>query len=210
MLSTENKNEINSDTTTISPSLKLNSTWIFWYASRKEKDHHIPYNERLSNIAEFNTLEDFFKYYTYLKSVQDIERNTDLGLFKKGYQPLWESCPDGGCWFLRFKKTDDPIDIDVKWEKLLLALVGEQFDEPNMLGAVLSIRGRETIIELWFNYFKYEKIKNGVAQKLRSLLNLDQSFTVYFKDNEKSLQDKSTLRNAETYSFVQQRKSTFN
>jgi translation initiation factor 4E len=210
MLSTENKNEINSESTSISPSLKLNSTWIFWYASRKEKDHHIPYNERLSNIAEFNSLEDFFRYYTYLKSVQDIERNTDLGLFKKGYQPLWESCPDGGCWFLRFKKTDDPMDIDIKWEKLLLALVGEQFDEPNMLGAVLSIRGRETIIELWFNYFKYEKIKNGVAQKLRSLLNLDQSFTVYFKDNEKSLQDKSTLRNAETYSFVQQRKSTFN
>jgi translation initiation factor 4E len=210
MLSTENKNEINSESTSISPSLKLNSTWIFWYASRKEKDHHIPYNERLSNIAEFNSLEEFFRYYTYLKSVQDIERNTDLGLFKKGYQPLWESCPDGGCWFLRFKKTDDPVDIDIKWEKLLLALVGEQFDEANMLGAVLSIRGRETIIELWFNYFKYEKIKNGVAQKLRSLLNLDQSFTVYFKDNEKSLQDKSTLRNAETYSFVQQRKSTFN
>jgi translation initiation factor 4E len=210
MLSTENKNEINSESTSISPSLKLNSTWIFWYASRKEKDHHIPYNERLSNIAEFNSLEEFFRYYTYLKSVQDIERNTDLGLFKKGYQPLWERCPDGGCWFLRFKKTDDPVDIDIKWEKLLLALVGEQFDEANMLGAVLSIRGRETIIELWFNYFKYEKIKNGVAQKLRSLLNLDQSFTVYFKDNEKSLQDKSTLRNAETYSFVQQRKSTFN
>jgi translation initiation factor 4E len=193
-----------------SESLKLNSNWIFWYASRKEKDHHIPYDERLSNIAEFNTLEEFFKYYLYLKSVQDIERNTDLGLFKKGYRPLWESCPDGGCWFLRFKKTDDPMDIDVQWEKLLLALVGEQFDEPNMLGAVLSIRGRETIIELWFNYFKYDKIKNGVAQKLRSLLQLDQSFTVYFKDNEKSLQDKSTLRNAETYSFVQQRKSTLN
>jgi translation initiation factor 4E len=191
-------------------SLRLNSIWTFWYASRKEKDHHIPYDERLTNIAEFNTLEEFLKYYLYLKPVQDIERNTDLGLFKKGYRPLWESCPDGGCWFLRFKKTDDPVDIDAKWEKLLLALVGEQFEEANMLGAVLSIRGRETIIELWFNYFKYDKIKNGVAGKLRSFLQLDQSFTVYFKDNEKSLQDKSTLRNAETYSFVQQRKSTFN
>jgi translation initiation factor 4E len=106
------------------PSLKLNSVWVFWYASRKEKHHHIPYGERLMNIAEFNTLEDFFKYYLYLKSVPDIERNTDLGLFKKGYQPLWESCPDGGCWFIRFKKTDDPADIDVKWEKLLFALVG--------------------------------------------------------------------------------------
>lgn len=194
----------------IPPSLKLNSVWIFWYASRKEKDHHIPYGERLCNIAEFSSLDDFFKYYLYIKSVQDIERNTDLGLFKKGYQPLWESCPDGGCWFIRFKKTDDTAEIDLKWEKLLFALVGEQFDEPNMLGAVLSIRGRETIIELWFNYFKYDKIKNGVAQKLRNLLQLDNSFTVYFKDNEKSLQDKSTLRNAETYSFVQQRKSTYN
>lgn len=191
-------------------SFKLNSTWIFWYASRKEKDHHIPYNERLSNIAEFNTLEDFFRYYLYLKAVPDIERNIDLGLFKKGYQPLWESCPDGGCWFVRFKKTDDPKEIDTNWEKLLLAMVGEQFEEPNMLGAVLSIRGRETIIEVWFNYFKFEKIKNAVAQKVRSTLGLDQSFTIYFKDNEKSLQDKSTLRNAETYSFVPQRKSTFN
>lgn len=87
--------------------------------------------------------------------------------------------------------------------------LGEHFDEPNMLGAVLSIRGRETIIELWFNYFKYEKIKNGVAQKMRAFLQLDHNFTVYFKDNEKSMQDKSTLRNAETYSFVPQRKSTF-
>lgn len=69
----------------------------------------------------------------------------------------------------------------------LLFCLGEQFEEPNVLGAVLSIRGRETIVELWFNYFKYEKIKNGVAQKIRSLLQLDQSYTVYFKENEKSL-----------------------
>jgi hypothetical protein len=109
----------------LSLSLKLNSTWIFWYASRKEEDHHIPYNERLTNIAEFSTLDDFFKYYLYIKSVQDIDRNTDLGLFKRDYQPLWESCPYGGCWFIRFKKTDDPLDINIKWEKLLFALVGK-------------------------------------------------------------------------------------
>ena len=46
--------------------MPLNSSWTFWYASRKEKDHHIPYSERLTKIAEFNTLQDFFKYYLYL------------------------------------------------------------------------------------------------------------------------------------------------
>jgi len=140
--------------------------------------------------AEFNTLEDFFKYYVYLKATPEIERNTDLGLFKVGYQPLWESCPDGGCWFIRFKKNEDPVDIDLYWEKLIFALVGEQFDEPNMLGAVFSIRGRETILELWFNFFKIEKMKDSVAQKLKYLLQLDENFTIYFKDNERSLQVK--------------------
>ncbi len=208
-VTTTTTNTTNTTTPTPLP-LKLNSIWNFWYASRKEKDHHIPYNERLTDLSEFNTVDDFFKYYLFIKSVPEIERNTDLSLFKKGYRPLWESCPEGGCWFLRFKKTDDPIDIDAKWEKLLFALVGEQFEEANMLGAVLSIRGRETIIELWFNYFKYDKIKNGVAQKFRNILSLDHNYTIYFKDNEKSLQDRSTLRNAETYSFASHRKSTYN
>ena len=56
-----------------------------------------------------------------------------------------------------------------------------------MLGAVLSIRGRETIIELWFNFFKNETIKNSCAQKLRQFIQLEQSMTLYFKENEKSL-----------------------
>ena len=194
--------------------LPLNSTWTFWYASRKEKDHHIPYSDRLTKIAEFSTLQDFFKYYLYLKPVYEIERNVDIGLFKEGYKPLWECCPDSGCWLLRFKRTADLKEINLKWEKVVLSLITEQFDEPHMLGAVLSIRGRETIIEIWFNYFKYDKIKSMVAVKFGKLILGDQneteySATLYFKDNSQSLVDKSTLRNTETYSFKKKRKYTF-
>ena len=194
--------------------LPLNSTWTFWYASRKEKDHHIPYSDRLTKIAEFSTLQDFFKYYLYLKPVYDMERNVDIGLFKEGYKPLWECCPDSGCWLLRFKRTADLKEINLKWEKVVLSLITEQFDEPHMLGAVLSIRGRETIIEIWFNYFKYDKIKSLVAVKFGKLILGDQneteySATLYFKDNSQSLVDKSTLRNTETYSFKKKRKYTY-
>ena len=191
-------------------SMKLNSEWTFWYASRKEKDHHIPYEARLTESSSFSTLEDFFKTYLYLKPTNEIDRNNDIGLFKKGYQPLWESCPDSGFWFYRFKRTDDEKDINYKWERILFSLIGEQFDEVNILGAVLSIRGRETIIELWFNYFGYEKIKNNVAKKFREVLSIDSGETVYFKDNKQSIVDKSTLRNAERYSFKRQRKFTYN
>jgi len=88
----ENQNKIiegeSGENKLIGDNMPLNSTWIFWYASRKEKDHHIPYCDRLTKIAEFNTLQDFFKYYLYIKPVYEIDRNVDIGLFKEGYQPL--------------------------------------------------------------------------------------------------------------------------
>jgi translation initiation factor 4E len=122
------KNESNHErksSLSLSAQHKLNSTWVFWYISRKEKVHNIPYQERLKKIASFSTLEDFFRYYVYLKSASEVERNTDLSIFKEGYKPLWESCPDGGCWFFRFKKSDDPQEIDLRWEKLVFALIGK-------------------------------------------------------------------------------------
>jgi len=102
----------------------LNSKWCFWYISRKEKDHKIPYSERLKKIAEFASLEEFFKYYMFIKSPSDMERNTDVSLFKESFKPLWESCPESGIWFIRFKKNDDPIEIDLRWEKIIFALIG--------------------------------------------------------------------------------------
>ena len=187
---------------------KLNSTWCFWYASRKMKDHNIPYGDRLKNFAEFSTVEDFFKYYVYLKSASEIDRNTDISLFKVDYKPLWESCPNSGCLFIRYKKNDDPIELDLQWEKLIFSMIGEQFDEPSILGTTLSIRGRETIVEVWFDYNKDDKLKAAILLKMKTIMNLDKSIMIYFKDNSLSIQDKSTLKNAETYNFAK-RKNTY-
>ena len=200
------KNKINQVSSTSEH--KLNSTWCFWYASRKIQDHSTPYTDRLKKFAEFSTVEDFFRYYVYLKSASEIDRNTDISLFKSNYQPLWESCPNSGCLFVRFKKNDDPIQLDLDWEKLLFSLIGEQFQEPTILGTTLSIRGRETIIELWFDYNKNEKLKTAVGHKMKTILNLDKNMMIYFKDNSLSIQDKSTLKNAETYNMAK-RKNTY-
>ena len=84
-----NTENINKQKTTLSSQHLLNSEWIFWYISRKEKDFDVPYEERLKKIASFKTLEEFFKYYVYLKSASEVDRNSDLSLFKKGNKPLW-------------------------------------------------------------------------------------------------------------------------
>ena len=205
--SNNNNNNSNNTITTIEKPIPLNSIWNFWYASRKEQDHHIIYDERLKKISEIPDLKTFFHVYSYLKPVEEIERNTDISLFKQHYKPCWESCQEGGCWFIRFKRQDENLkEIDTIWENMLFALVSEQFNEANILGSVLSIRGRETILELWFNYFKYEQIKEGIVRKMENILGLPKNTTIYFKDNEKALIDKGTLRNAETY-IVKERKN---
>ena len=186
---------------------KLNSEWTFWYASRKEKDHHIPYENRLTEISTFSDLKSFLQSYLYLKNIKDISRNADISLFKKGYLPLWENSPDSGYWFHRFNEEEEK-DINFQWEKIIFALIGEQFDEANILGAVLSIRGKESIIQLWFNYFGYEQIKDNVSEKFKKILGFDNQ-VIYFKDNKQSIQDRSSLRNAQKYKN-KKRKYTYN
>ena len=85
---------------------------------------------------------------------------------------------------------------------MLFSIIGEQFDTPHILGVILSLRGRETIIELWFNYYKNDDLKIKMVTKFKQLLNFEDESLVYFKDNEESLKDYSTLRNAELYTFA--------
>ena len=187
---------------------KLNCEWTFWYASRKEKDRHIPYENRLTEIYSFNTLKDFFKGFMFIKDIVSIPRNNDLSMFKKGYKPLWENTPESAFWFYRFKPEDEKF-MNIKWEEIIFSLIGEQFDEPNILGVVLSKRGRETIIELWFNYFGFTKIKNKLEVKFRNLIGLESKDTLFFKENKDSIQDKSSLKNAKTSGYRKRRKFTY-
>lgn len=187
---------------------KLNCEWTFWYASRKEKDHHIAYEDRLTEIFSFNNLKDFFKGFMFIKDVESIPRNNDLAMFKKGYKPLWENTPESAFWLYRFRPEDEKY-INIKWEELIFSLIGEQFEEQNILGVVLSKRGRETIIELWFNYFGFTKIKNKLEVKFRNLIGLEFKDTLLFKENKYSIQDKSSLRNAQTSGYRNRRKFTY-
>ncbi|MCQ2820313.1 MAG: eukaryotic translation initiation factor EIF4E family protein [archaeon] len=183
------------------PLKELSNKWSFWYISRNENVHHLSYKTRAMEVNSFNTMEDFFKTYMFLRPINEIERNNEIGLFKNGYQPLWESCNEGGIWFCRFSLAKDQKTVNLYWEKVIFFLVSEKFEEPNILGAVLSIRGRETIIEVWFNYFGRESIKNKIGDKFRKLFSSEESSNFYFKDIQKSLNDRSTLRGAETHVY---------
>ena len=75
---------------------------------------------------------------------------------------------------------------------MLFSLIGEGLEDEekpsNILGGVLSIRGKRDIIEIWVRDGKDEDLKIQIGEKIRDALNLNpNNLTYYFKVNSKSL-----------------------
>ena len=117
---------------------------------------------------------------------------------------MWEQSPLGGIWITKVKKEDD---VDRMWESLLLALIGEQFGEPNVIGVSLSLRTKEKLIQVWLKDASNQRMKALVSNRMRHFLKLDpDSTTLYFKDHQNSIKDKSTMKNALGYKFEKKKK----
>lgn len=87
----------------------------------------------------------------------------------------------------------------------LLNFLGEQFEEPKVIGLGLSLRTKERLIEIWLKDGRNEKVRTNVSNKLRQFLGLDpDSVTLYYKEHQKSIKDQSTMKNAEGFKFMKQ------
>lgn len=92
---------------------------------------------------------------------------------------MWEESPLGGIWIAKIKKDDN---IDKMWERMLFALIGEQFGEPNIIGVSLSLRIKERLLQVWLSDGQNDKMRNAVSNKIRSVLSLDPlNVTLYYK-----------------------------
>jgi translation initiation factor 4E len=104
---------------------------------------NVDYKDQLKPLGQVPTIEHFFNYYVYLKKPSDMPREIDLFFFRQKEIPMWEESPSGGIWILKIKKDDN---LNKMWESMLFALIGEQFEEPLVIGASLSLRTKERLI----------------------------------------------------------------
>ena len=83
------------------------------------------------------------------------------------------------------------------------AKLGEQFDEPGVIGASLSLRSREHLVQIWLKDGRDDKLRVNVGNKLRHFLNLNPvSVTLFYKQHVQSIKDGSTMKNAEGFKFI--------
>lgn len=116
-----------------------------------------------------------------------MPHNHKLMFFRKGCKPLWEEWKEGGCWIWLSNKKDQHTLLDRKWEALLFACIGEEFNSSEVVGVVLSKREKHTLLEVWIDT-KNEAIKMKLGERINQLLNLENDeLKFHFKEHNKSL-----------------------
>jgi translation initiation factor 4E len=186
-----------------SAEVPLETAWTFWYdkktTDKKESDQ---YMEGLKQLGSFNTIEGFYRHYTWLMRPSELPKDHNVLLFRRGYKPMWEEFPEGGCWIIRIKRKVSQSYVNRMWENLLIACIGEIFEMPDVVGCVLSTRLKDDVLSVWNISNRNTEARFRIGEKLKEVLDLDMNALIQYKDHMQSLQDYSTYRNAKNYMFA--------
>jgi len=166
----------------------LESSWTFWYDKKQLVSNQSDYESTLKNLGSFNSIQSFWRHYVYLMRASDLPKNSNYHLFRGSISPMWENYPKGGCWNLKIKKKVPALGR--MWEQLIFALIGEVFQEPEVVGIVLGIRNKDDVISVWIADSK-NPIRLSVGEKIKQILSLDPATQIQFKYNSNRIGVKS-------------------
>jgi len=177
----------------------LQHTWVLW---QLKPDRKKPWMERLQSIARVSTVEEFWALYNVLHQPSKLAVASDYHLFKEGISPMWEdpSNEHGGRWVAKINRasSDGTPPLDDCWLELLMAAVGEQFDDPAhyINGVAVSRRKGEDKVALWTNLLSKSEARavgHTMSQKLGLGVENDLHFELHKDAYER---DKSTKKRA--------------
>eukprot|EP00127_Corallochytrium_limacisporum_P004751 Clim_evm105s172 gene=Clim_evmTU105s172 len=186
----------------------LETPWTVWLDHRLSKHSLIDYKDAVKKLCTFGTVEEFWKVYVWLKPADEIACNMNVHIFRDGVSPMWESFPHGGCWILTFNKKDE--NVARYWERLVFATVGENFEDPNVVGIVCSRRHKENMLSIWNKTNADPSARFRIKEKLLEVLHLDESAHLQYKFHSMSIRDGSTYHHTNAMESIEaaKKKST--
>lgn len=159
-------------------------SWSFWFTDDNKSAAN--YEDRVHEIRKFSTMEEFWSIYSHMKRLGQLPIGSDYHLFSEGVRPMWEDPENkvGGKWLIRLKKNV----IQILWERLLLAVVGNQFAEDDAItGCVASVRGGEDVISVWNKNARDNEAKERIREMLIQVLKIPKDTLMEYREHDASL-----------------------
>uniref|UniRef100_A0A1I8AK33 eIF-4F 25 kDa subunit n=1 Tax=Steinernema glaseri TaxID=37863 RepID=A0A1I8AK33_9BILA len=154
----------------------LQSRWVFWYL---KGDRTKDWEDCLRQVALFDTVEDFWALYNHLQQSSVLNYGSDYYVFKEGIKPMWEDENNikGGRWLVFVDKQKRAERLDHYWMELLMAMIGEQFEEhgEHICGAVVNVRQKGDKVSLWTRDALKDDVNLRIGQILKAKLEIPDS-----------------------------------
>lgn len=175
----------------------LQSGWQIYFSKKPDSATNLnQFAHSLNELGSFNTLEGFWRHYSFMSQPSDLASNLNVMVFREGLTPAWESFPKGGCWIVRVRKGNGIINR--LWEELLISVVCELFHDLDLVGVTLSVRERNDMLSVWTQSEK----RFPIGERLKEILSLDMSTLVEYQLFSNATKNLSTFRNTKAYVYA--------
>lgn len=165
----------------------LECSWDLWYLSAdKQKE----WDERLTRLMTFQTVEDFWALYHHVQLPSKLPVGSDYMLFKTGIPPKWEDKrnQEGGKWTIETTKNYRS-HLDNSWLETLLAVIGEGFGEAgeDINGAVVQVRKKVDRLQIWTGNYANEDQTMAIGKTYKSVLKIEDRMYIQYQAHKDSI-----------------------
>ena len=181
----------------------LQTPWSLYYQQPNPDDaNNEDYASSIHKIGKFDTVEDFWTYYSHLKRPNEITENIEFHIFRNDIRGMWEDEENrsGGKWIIFLKKEFSPQ----YWEKTVLSLIGELIHE-DVLGAVIAIREDTDILSFWTREGRgptTDATLQAIAESISKALDLPPSTQLKFKQHFENNKFNSSRDQRRLFSYI--------
>lgn len=173
---------------------KLSNKFVFWYHINEISTDQ-EYENQIKKLAEFDTLDDFWAIFQYLKKPDDCKQAIEFQLFKHPIKPMWEdeNNKNGGRIALKLRKEFS----NLVWEELIFAFIGGYFakeikDEIN--GLVINCKKDFNSLQIWIKNYTNE-ITSAIEKNIREILSMPNEVALDIKPFNQPQKEYSNYNN---------------
>lgn len=165
----------------------LHCRWTLWYI---KGDRSMNWEGCLKQVAVLDTIEDFWALYNHIQPASSLELGSAYYFFKEGIKPMWEDEDNvrGGRWLIVVDKQKRAQELDHYWFELLMAIIGEQFEEhgEDICGAAVDVRYKGDRVSLWTRDSEKDDVNLRIGQILKAKLQIPDSVLIRYQVHKES------------------------